>query len=159
MSRLLGLLVVVGAACAVTVPAAAAPSAPAAPGCRPTPTDAFGPFGRGTPPVRSRIGTGHVLTGIVLSSLDCKPLARARVELWQANRRGDYTRATSATVFTGRNGRFRFEGPYPPSYEGRSAHIHLRIFARAHEPLLARFMPVRGAKRSSIRLVLRPAQV
>jgi protocatechuate 3,4-dioxygenase beta subunit len=156
MSRPLRLLVVLAATCAAALPAG---TAPAAPGCRATPTDAFGPFGRGTPPLRAKIGTGHVLTGVVLSSLDCRPLARARVELWQSNRNGVYTRATSASVITDSSGRFRFEGPYPASYEGRTPHIHLRIFARGHEPLLARYVPAQGAKRGSIRLVLRPAQV
>ena len=35
--------------------------------CKPTPEDAFGPFGRVSPPLRAKIGTGHVLTGVVLS--------------------------------------------------------------------------------------------
>jgi protocatechuate 3,4-dioxygenase beta subunit len=139
------------------VPQAA--SAPAAPGCRPTPADAFGPFGRGTPPQRGKIGSGHVLTGVVLSSLDCRPIARARVELWQANRNGEYTRASSATVIADRNGRFRFEGPHPPSYNGGPPHIHLRIFARGHEPLVTRYLVRRGMRRGSVRLVLRPALV
>ena len=139
--------------------AAPASTVPGAAGCRPTPTDASGPFGRGTPPQRARIGSGHVLTGVVLSSVDCKPLARARIELWQANRNGDYTRSTSATVFADRTGRFRFEGPYPPSYEGRPPHIHMRIFARGHEPLLYRYVPARGARRGTVRLVLEPALV
>jgi protocatechuate 3,4-dioxygenase beta subunit len=143
----------------LAAPAAPASSPAAASACRPTPTDAFGPFGRGTPPFRSRIGTGHVLTGVVLSSLDCRPLRGARVELWQANRRGEYTRAGSASVTTDREGRFRFEGPFPPSYEGRPGHIHLRVFAAVHEPLLARYVPVRGSRRGTIRLVLRPALV
>jgi protocatechuate 3,4-dioxygenase beta subunit len=157
VGRVLWLLVAVVACFALAVQGA--PAAPAAQSCRPTPTDAFGPFGRGTPPFRARIGTGHVLTGVVLSSLDCRPLARARVELWQANRNGRYTRAGSASVLTDRDGRFRFEGPYPPSYEGRPGHIHLRIFARGHEALLARYVPARGARRGSMRLVLRPALV
>jgi protocatechuate 3,4-dioxygenase beta subunit len=156
VGRALGLLAGIAVAVALAPQAAAAP---AAPGCRPTPTDAFGPFGRGTPPLRARIGSGHVLTGVVLSSLDCRALARARVELWQANRNGEYTRASSGSVITDRNGRFRFEGPYPPSYEGRPPHIHIRVFARGHEPLLARYEPRRGARRGSIRLVLRPALV
>jgi protocatechuate 3,4-dioxygenase beta subunit len=144
----------------LTVAAAfAAHAAPAVPGCPPTPTDAFGPFGRGTPPQRAKIGSGHVLTGVILSSIDCRPLARARVELWQANRNGDYTRASSASVLTDRNGRFRFEGPHPPSYSGGPPHIHLRIFARGHEPLLTRYIVRRGARRGSVRLVLRPALV
>lgn len=138
---------------------AAADGAPGATRCRPTPPDAFGPFGRGTPPFRSKIGTGHVLTGVVLSSITCGPLVRARVELWQVNRQGQYTRATSASMLTNRFGRFRFEGPYPPSYEGRTPHIHIRVFARLHEPLLSRYEPLRGATRGTIRLVLRPEAV
>jgi len=156
MSRLwLAALVV---ALVLAAPAARA-SLPAANACRPTPTDAFGPFGRGTPPFRAKIGTGHVLTGVVLSALDCRPLRRARVELWQANRNGDYTRAGSASVNTDRFGRFRFEGPFPPSYEGRPGHIHMRIFAANHEVLLTRYVPSRGSRRGTIRLVLRPALV
>lgn len=127
--------------------------------CKPTPQDAFGPFGRGSPPLRAKIGTGHVLTGVVLSALDCRPVRGARVELWQANRLGRYTRASSATVVTDRTGRFRFEGPYPTSYAGREPHIHLRVIARGYTPLLTRYVPARGAKQGAVRLVLVPEPV
>jgi protocatechuate 3,4-dioxygenase beta subunit len=147
-------LVVVCALFASVAPVAAAPAENA---CPPTPADAAGPFGRGLPPLRAKIGTGHVLSGVVLSALDCRPLARARVELWQANRNGRYTRATSATVLTDRSGRFRFEGPNPRAYEGREPHIHLRISASLHEPLLTRYVPARGARSGQLRLVLEPA--
>jgi protocatechuate 3,4-dioxygenase beta subunit len=126
--------------------------------CKPTPEDAFGPFTRVTPPLRAKIGTGHVLTGVVLSALDCKPIRRARVELWQSNKRGVYTRATSGSVVTNAAGRFRFEGPYPTSYAGRPGHIHMRVVAANHEVLLTRYEP-RGRRSGSMRLVLRPQQV
>jgi len=126
--------------------------------CKPTPEDAFGPFNRVTPPLRAKIGTGHVLTGVVLSALDCKPIRDARVELWQSDRQGRYTRKTSGSVRTNAAGRFRFEGPRPTSYEGRPAHIHIRVVARHHEVLLTRYEP-HGARRGTIRLVLRPEQV
>jgi protocatechuate 3,4-dioxygenase beta subunit len=134
----------------------AATTAPAAPGCQATLPDGFGPFGRGSPPVRSSIGKGHVLTGVVLSALDCKPIRGARVELWQANAKGRYVRATSGTVLVDRSGRFSFEGPYPTSYNGGAPHIHLRVVAPAHEVLLSRYEPVRGARRGTVRLVLVP---
>jgi protocatechuate 3,4-dioxygenase beta subunit len=134
-------------------------TAAGAPGCAPTPADGFGPFGRGSPPVRASIGKGHVLTGVILSALNCKPIARARVELWQANAKGRYVRATSATVLADSSGRFRFEGPYPASYEGRPPHIHLRVVGRGHETLLSRYEPPRGTRRGAVRLVLVPQAV
>jgi protocatechuate 3,4-dioxygenase beta subunit len=156
MSRLRGALcTIVVTACAL----AAATTAVAATGCPPTVPDAFGPFGRGSPPVRPSIGKGHVLTGVVLSSLDCRPIPGARVELWQANKKGAYVRALSATVLADRSGRFRFQGPYPASYEGRPPHIHLRIVARGYEPLLSRYEPTRGSRRGAVRLVLLPQAV
>ena len=141
--------------CAVGTTATAA----AASGCPATVSDGFGPFGRGLPPMRANIGKGHVLTGVVLSALDCRPIPGARVELWQSDAKGRYTRALSATVLTDRNGRFRFEGPYPASYEGRPPHIHLRVVASGHEILLSRYEPARGARRGSVRLVLVPQAV
>ena len=135
-------------------------SAPAAPGCPPTLDDGAGPFGRGAPPRRSKIGTGHVLTGVVLSSVDCAPIAGARIHLCQANRRGEYLRSGSATAVTDRTGRFRFEGPRPVSYEGRPPHIHLRVVAAEHELLFARYVPrTSRATRGFIRLVLAPQRV
>jgi protocatechuate 3,4-dioxygenase beta subunit len=134
-------------------------SAPTAAGCPPTLDDGSGPFGRGAPPRRAKIGTGHVLTGIVLSSVDCRPLAGARIHLWQSNRRGEYVRAGSATVVTNRAGRFRFEGPRPVGYEGRPPHIHLRVVADKHELLFTRYVPRPGAKQGFMRLVLRPQAV
>jgi protocatechuate 3,4-dioxygenase beta subunit len=130
--------------------------APAAQTCSPTLGDGFGPFGRGIPPVRAKLGTGHVLTGVIVSAVGCTPLRRARVELWQAGSNGRYTKATSATVFTDAAGRFRVEGPYPVSYGGGEPHIHLRVTAPVHRQLLYRVVPGRGAKRSTVRLVLEP---
>jgi protocatechuate 3,4-dioxygenase beta subunit len=148
------------AAVLVTVCAfAAVATGAAAPGCPATPPDGFGPFGRGSPPVRASVGKGHVLTGVILSAVNCKPIPGARVELWQANGNGRYVRATSGTVIADRSGRFRFEGPYPASYGGAPPHIHLRIVAPAHEVLLSRYEPARGARRGSIRLVLVPQAV
>jgi protocatechuate 3,4-dioxygenase beta subunit len=126
--------------------------------CTPTPTDGFGPFGRGMPPVRAKTGNGHVLTGVVLSALDCKPIAGARVEFWQSNKKGAYVKALSATVFANKAGRFRYESPRPTSYEGFPAHIHIRVVARGHEVLLTRYVP-NGARRGNIRLVLVPARL
>ena len=156
----MGWLRVASAVVAVSACVVAGPvSAGTALACQPTIPDAFGPFGRGFPPVRASIGKGHVLTGVVVSAIDCKPIRGARVELWQANAKGRYVRALSGTVLVDRNGRFRFEGPYPASYEGRPPHIHLRVVGRGHEVLLSRYEPARGARTGSVKLVLVPVAV
>ena len=147
-------LVILALLLASAVLATVAVTASAATACPSSVPDGFGPFGKGMPPVRAKIGTGHVLTGVVLSSLDCKPIRRARVELWQANKQGRYVRAGSATVYTNAQGRFRLEGPRPPSYEGRPGHIHLRVSAPGHEQLLSRYEAASGARRGTVRLVL-----
>ena len=124
--------------------------------CSPTPTDGFGPFGRGAPPVRAKIGTGHVLTGVIISAGNCKPIAGAEVQFWQSDAKGRYKLALSGTVITDRAGRFRYQGPYPAAYEGRPPHIHIRVVARDYLTLLSRYEPRPGAKRGSVRFVLEP---
>src|SRR3954462_13790584 len=113
MHRLVVLVLLLGA-----VTAAFAVPAPAAGACPATPNDGFGPFGRGLPPVRAKTGTGHVLTGVVLSAVDCNPIRGAQVQFWQSNAKGVYTTKLSATVFSGRDGRFRYESPKPVSEGG-----------------------------------------
>src|SRR4051794_37828346 len=85
--------------------------------CAPTANDGGGPD-RGEPQLRAKIGTGHVLTGVVLSPA-CAPIAGARVSFWQSNAKGVYNAAGSGAVSTTRAGRFRFEGPRPTAYDGR----------------------------------------
>ena len=68
-------------------------------------------------------------------------------------------RSGSATVVTDKAGRFRFEGPPPVAYEGRPAHIHLRVVAADHELLFSRYVRRAGATRGFIRLVLVPQRV
>jgi protocatechuate 3,4-dioxygenase beta subunit len=150
------LLLVSAVVASVVVAAAGEARSAEAQTCRATPTDAFGPFARGLPPMRAQTGRGHVLTGTVRTALGCGPLRGAQVQFWQANRNGEYTRRLSATVLTDRAGRFRYTSPFPASYEGREPHIHIRVVAAGHRPLLSRYVPARGARRGSIRLVLIP---
>jgi protocatechuate 3,4-dioxygenase beta subunit len=124
--------------------------------CTPTANDGGGPD-RGTAPLRAKIGTGHVLTGVVLSPT-CQPVAGARVSFWQSNRKGVYSVALRGAVLTDRSGKFRFEGPPPTSYDGYPAHIHIKVEAGDFEPLYTRYEP-RGARRGSVRLVLAPSDL
>ena len=122
--------------------------------CAPTPNSGGGPD-RGPIALRAKIGRGHVLTGIVLSPT-CGPIRGARVSFWQSNANGVYTTAGRGAVLTDSSGRFRFEGPMPVAYDGRPAHIHLKVQARDYETLYTEYEP-HGRRVGSIRLVLVPA--
>jgi protocatechuate 3,4-dioxygenase beta subunit len=154
MSRAIACLVLVaaaGAALAVT-----AQSAPVQARCQPTLGDGAGPFQANAiaTPLRSKIGTGHVLLGRVLAAPDCGPVRRAVVYFWQAGPNG-YGPRGRGRVLTDRQGRFRIEGPVPANY-GRGPHIHLAVLHPAYEELLTRYVVRPGAKSGRIRLVLAP---
>ena len=142
-------------ASALAATAALAPAGHAAP-CNPT-----GGFGGGpdrSPPLRAKIGTGHVLTGVVLSPA-CTPIRGARVSFWQSNRKGVYTPAGAGAVKTTKAGRFRFEGPRPTGYDGAAGHIHIKVEALGYETLYTEYFPPTGSRRGNVRLVLLPSDL
>jgi protocatechuate 3,4-dioxygenase beta subunit len=116
-------------------------------GCVPTRADALGPFYEPGAPVRSKVGTGYVLSGRVLAARTCRPIARARIELWLANPQGEYDDAHRATTFASRVGGYRFQSNRPVAYSGRPPHIHLRVSARGFRTLVTQHYP--RAERSS----------
>jgi protocatechuate 3,4-dioxygenase beta subunit len=116
--------------------------------CAPTRADALGPFYEPAAPVRRKVGTGYVLSGRVLTT-GCRPTARARIEFWLANPRGEYDDAHRATVVAARDGRYRFESNRPPSYESRPPHIHIRVSARGYRTLVTQHYP-RGSRTSAV---------
>jgi hypothetical protein len=132
---------------------AAAPEA--TPACRPTASQP-GPFQSRhvVPPRRSRIGRGHVLTGLILRFPDCARVKGAVVELWQESPNGNYDRRGQASVVTGRTGAFRFEGPVPPGGFGRPPHIHIHVSAGGYEDVATTYVLARGERRGRITIVL-----
>jgi protocatechuate 3,4-dioxygenase beta subunit len=122
--------------------------------CRATPPDSLGPFYKPGAPVRTKVGTGYVLTGRVVAARTCRPIARARIEVWLVNRRGEYDDAHRATFFSSRFGGYRFESNKPPGYDGRPAHIHVRVTARGFRTLVAQHYPRRSAGRGLFNLIL-----
>ena len=143
------------AAVAVGLALSASGTSAAAP-CEPTEGAGAGPFQQRPPaaPRRAKIGTGHVLQGRIVRASDCKPVAGARVVLWQAGPNG-YSSRGRGSVLTDRLGRFRFEGPVPASYGGQP-HIHIAVLHPVYEELSTRYVVRRGAKTGRIRLVLAP---
>jgi catechol 1,2-dioxygenase len=122
--------------------------------CKPTQPDMLGPFYEPGAPVRTRVGSGYVLSGAVLAAKECKPIPKARIEFWLANPRGDYDDAHRATVFAGQRGEYRLESNVPVSYGGRPPHIHVRVRAPGYEKLVTQHYPQRGQRKANFDLVL-----
>jgi catechol 1,2-dioxygenase len=131
-----------------------APPASAA-DCRPTPSDALGPFYVPGAPVRSSVGKGYVLTGTVRSSRGCGPLAGARVEVWLTGPDG-YDAAHRATVVADAEGHYAFESARPPPYERRPPHLHLRVAHPGFRTLVTQHYPAAGQAAATFDLVLAP---
>jgi hypothetical protein len=164
--RLTFTALVVGALAGLTTSIAVAPEASPTPTWACVPTRAHhqlegarNPNYKPGAPVRSSVGKGHVLVGVVRSSANCRPIAHARIEFFQAGAHGYSNGVTSwagrATVFTKRDGSYRFESPFPSKYAGRP-HIHLHVTARGFIPLRVPYFPRPGEKRGRFDLVLVP---
>jgi protocatechuate 3,4-dioxygenase beta subunit len=147
------LVVLVGLALGSTTSSDALPSK-----CRATAPDSLGPFYEPGAPVRSRVGTGYLLRGRVLSATTCRPVRRARIEFWLVNEQGEYDDAHRATVFAGTDGRYRFQSNRPVGYASRPPHIHVRVTARGYRALVTQHYPRAGRARAVFNLVLRPRQ-
>lgn len=128
--------------------------APHAAQCRPTPPDALGPFYEPGAPVRSKVGTGYVLSGRVFRAGDCRAIPRARIEFWLVNRQGRYDDAHRATVIAGRRAAYRFVSNKPIAYESRPPHIHVRVTARGYRTLVTQHYPRAGRARAVFNLIL-----
>jgi catechol 1,2-dioxygenase len=114
----------------------------------------LGPFYEPGTPVRTSVGSGYMLSGAVLGAKECKPIRKARIEVWLTNPRGEYDDAHRATVFAGERGGYRFESNVPVSYGGRPPHIHVRVTAPGYEELVTQHYPERGQRRANFDLVL-----
>ncbi len=126
--------------------------------CAPTKPDILGPFYKPNAPVRSTVGTGHVLTGMVKSAGTCAPIAGARVEFWLVAPTGQYDDAHRATVFSDRAGSYRFESNFPVPYSGRPPHIHIRVSATGYQTLVTQYYPAQGEREVTFALVIVPGQ-
>jgi hypothetical protein len=150
---LTGLVLVAGLGVPAGAADAAAPASPAG-RCALTLGDAGDSSYKANAPVRSRVGTGFVLSGVVRSGIDCSTITRARVEFWLAGPNG-YDDAHRGTVITDGTGRYRFESNVPGS-GGWRPHIHLRIAVPGFRPLVTVYFPTPGAATGTFDLVLEP---
>lgn len=145
-------------ALAVLMLVGAAPAVFGDKGCPPTPPDEIGPFYRPNAPQRSRIGSGYLLSGTVLSAADCRPIAGARIEVWQVGPDNRYDDAHRATLFSDARGRYRLETDFPPPYVRRPSHIHILVDARGFQGLITQHYPRKGTSQARFDLVLLPEE-
>lgn len=124
--------------------------------CTPTRPDDLGPFYMPNAPVRSSVGQGHVLRGVVRSAGGCIPIPGARIEFWLAGPDGRYDDAHRATEFTDSEGAYLFESNFPGHYTGRPPHIHVRVTAPRYEILVTQYYPAANEAHGTFDLVLRP---
>ncbi len=122
--------------------------------CQPTPPDSLGPFYVPAAPERSSVGQGHTLRGVVRSSADCSPIPNAQIEFWLAGPNGEYDDDHRATMYANSAGAYQFESNPPPPYSGRPPHIHIRVSAPGHEPLVTQYYPADGQTEGEFDLVL-----
>jgi protocatechuate 3,4-dioxygenase beta subunit len=124
--------------------------------CRPTKPDVIGPFYRPGATVRSSVGQGYVLSGQVLAAGTCRPLPKARIEIWLVGPGGEYGDDYRATVLPDEQGNYRFECSPPPGYAGRPPHIHVMVNAVGYDMLVTQHYPLTGSTHSTFDLVLEP---
>ncbi len=119
------------AAPAVTPPLPTCATAPT------TPSVTEGPFYKRGSPARASLvepgmpGTRITVAGYVLST-QCRPIAGAWLDFWQADGRGQYDVAgyrLRGHQFTNASGAFSLETILPGLYPGRTRHLHVKVRA------------------------------
>ena len=126
------------------------------PACKATAPDMLGPFYVPNAPPRERTGDGLTVHGAVRSARDCKPLAKAQIEWWSANGRGEYDDGHRATQFSDTGGAFRYVTDMPGRYPGRPPHVHVRVSAAGHRTLVTQIYPKEGQGEIAFDFVLQP---
>lgn len=109
--------------------------------CVLTPEATEGPYYLADEAIRRDIreGRGGEVLRLVLTVVDasgCAPIEGAEVEIWHADRQGNYSGFGSTTAnhtflrggqITDAAGKVRFVTTYPGWYTGRCAHIHVKV--------------------------------
>jgi hypothetical protein len=128
--------------------AAGTTRADAAAACTLVAEQEMGPFYVAYDQVRADIVGGAVglpleLEITIISSLTCKPIANAAVDIWQCDAEGVYSSESSENTvgqtflrgvqFTDKRGLVTFKTIYPGHYSGRTTHIHAKVHIGAQD--------------------------
>lgn len=117
--------------------------------CTPTLDDGVSPSYKPDTPERTIVGKGHVVTGVVLSSVDCQPIAHAKLEFWPEVGDIGHPDSERATFYTDQNGRYRFECSLPD-------HIHMRVSAPGYRTIGVNSYHPNGQAEGTFDIVLEP---
>ena len=144
---------------------------PATPACgagsAATPRQTEGPYFTRDSPERATLlepgiaGQRLVLSGTVLS-LDCRPLAGALLDFWQADADGAYDNQgyrLRGHQFTDADGRYRLETVVPGLYPGRTRHIHVKVQSKGGPVLTTQLYFPDVPEGATPRRRLRPASI
>lgn len=122
-----------------------------------TPAQTEGPFFKPSSPERIELiesgitGQPIELVGFVLTR-DCKPVAGALLDFWQADDKGNYDNSgfrLRGHQFTDAEGRFRLRTVVPGNYVGRTRHIHVKVQPRGGRVLTTQlYFPGEAKNRS-----------
>jgi protocatechuate 3,4-dioxygenase beta subunit len=130
--------------------------APAGCNGRLTPSLEEGPFYKTGSPERTSIaergtvGSKLVVEGYVFDR-NCRPIAHAWLDFWQADGRGAYDNAgynLRGHQYTDESGRYHLETVRPVEYGPRTAHIHAKVRANDNSPILTVQLFLKGEKRN-----------
>lgn len=102
-----------------------------------TPMMTEGPYYKANPPQRASLlepnmkGIKLVVSGYVFGT-DCKPVAQAKLDFWQADASGQYDNkgyTLRGYQFADEAGRYQLITVIPGLYPGRTEHIHFKVQA------------------------------
>jgi protocatechuate 3,4-dioxygenase beta subunit len=102
-----------------------------------TPEETEGPYFKAGSPETANLyqagmaGTKMILTGYVLTT-DCKPVAHALLDFWQADSDGQYDNngyTLRGHQYTDESGKYQLVTVVPGLYPGRTEHIHVKVQA------------------------------
>jgi protocatechuate 3,4-dioxygenase beta subunit len=94
------------------------------------------------------------LSGIVITQR-CRPVARALIDVWQADAKGSYDLKgfrLRGHMFSGADGRYMLRTIVPGPYPGRTRHIHMRVQSPGRSVLITQlyFPGERGNRADSL---------
>ena len=125
----------------------------------PTPAQTEGPYFTPNSPERTDIragasGTAMTLSGTVVTT-DCRPVANALVDVWQADGDGEYDNSgyrLRGHQFTDDQGRYSFQTVEAGIYPGRTRHIHVKVQKPGGQVLTTQLYFLGEAQNSSDRI-------